>query len=146
MQTARALLLETRRTVQAGFAAPAHRSEHGDAEIAAAEEWMRQHLREALRVDALARRSGMSPRSFARRFKLATGQTPLVYLHGLRIEAAKQLLERSERSLREVAEAVGYEDVAFFRALFKRRSGAAPAVWRRRFARPTARRAQRRAS
>ena len=97
---------------------------------------MRQHLREALRVDALARRSGMSPRSFARRFKLATGQTPLAYLHGLRIEAAKQLLERSERSLREVAEAVGYEDVAFFRALFKRRSGAAPAVWRRRFARP----------
>jgi transcriptional regulator GlxA family with amidase domain len=138
MQTARALLLETRRTAQAGFAVPAHRSEHGDAEVAAAEEWMRQHLREALRVDALARRFGMSPRSFARRFKLATGETPLAYLHGVRIEAAKHLLETGARPLREIAGAVGYEDVAFFRALFKRRTGAAPAAWRRRFARPPA--------
>ena len=138
MQTARALLLETRRTAQAGFAVPAHRSEHGDAQIAAAEEWMRHHLREALRVDALAQRFGMSPRSFARRFKQATGEPPLAYLHGLRVEAAKRLLESPTRPLREVASAVGYEDVAFFRALFKRRTGAAPASWRRRFARPGA--------
>ena len=149
MQTARALLLETRRTAQAGFAVPAHRSEHGDGEIAAAEQWMRQHFREALRVDALARRFGMSPRSFARRFKQATGKTPLAYLHEIRIEAAKHLLEADARPLREISSAVGYEDVAFFRALFKRRTGAAPAAWRRRFARPAPRsgsRPRRRAS
>lgn len=148
MQTARALLVETRRTAQSGFSVPARRSDHGDAEIAAAQEWMRDHLREALRVDALARHSGMSPRSFARRFKQATGEAPLAYLHGLRVEAAKHLLENGARSLGEIAAAVGYEDVAFFRALFKRRTGAAPAVWRRRFARDegAARRGARRAS
>jgi transcriptional regulator GlxA family with amidase domain len=135
MQTARALLVETRRTAQKGFSVPAQRSDHGDPEIAAAQEWMRDHLREALRVDALARRSGMSPRSFARRFKQATGEAPLGYLHGLRVEAAKHLLESDTRSLPEIAAAVGYEDVGFFRALFKRRTGAAPAAWRRRFAR-----------
>lgn len=135
MQTARALLVETPRTAQSGFSVPVRRTDHGDAEIAAAQEWMRDHLREALRVDALARRSGMSPRSFARRFKQATGEPPLGYLHGLRVEAAKHLLESGSRSLREVAESVGYDDVAFFRALFKRRTGSAPAVWRRRFAR-----------
>lgn len=136
MQTARALLVETRRTAQSGFSVPARRSDHGDEAVAAVQQWMRQHLREPLRVDALARRAGMSPRSFARRFKQATGEPPLAYLHGLRIEAAKHLLEAPARSLREIAAAVGYEDVAFFRALFRRRTGAPPAAWRRRFARP----------
>jgi transcriptional regulator GlxA family with amidase domain len=135
MQTARALLVETRRTAQSGFSVPARRTDHGDAQIAAAQEWMREHLREALPVDALARRSGMSPRSFARRFRQATGETPLAYLHGLRVEAAKHLLESGAHSLPQIAEAVGYEDVAFFRALFRRRTGVAPAVWRRRFSR-----------
>ena len=135
MQTARALLVETRRTAQSGFSAPARRSDHGDAEIAEAQEWMREHLREALRVDALARRCGMSPRGFARRFKQATGEPPLAYLHGLRVEAAKHLLESAARSLPQIAAAVGYEDVAFFRTLFRRRTGVAPAVWRRRFSR-----------
>jgi len=148
MQTARALLVETRRTAQSGFSMPAHRSDHGDAEIAAAQEWMRDHLRDALRVDALARRFGMSPRSFARRFKQAAGEPPLTYLHGLRVEAAKHLLESGTRTLPQIAAAVGYEDVAFFRALFRRRTGVAPAVWRGRFARQegAARPAARRAS
>ena len=148
MQTARALLVETRRTAQSGFSVPAHRSDHGDAEIAAAQEWMRDHLRDALRVDALARRFGMSPRSFARRFKQAAGEPPLAYLHGLRVEAAKHLLESGTRTLPQIAAAVGYEDVAFFRALFRRRTGVAPAVWRGRFARQegAARPAARRAS
>lgn len=136
MQTARALLVETRRSAQSGFSVPARRSDHGDESICAAEEWMREHLHESLRVDALARSAGMSPRSFARRFKQATGETPLAYLHGLRIEAAKHLLESGTRSLAQIASAVGYADVAFFRALFKRRTGSAPAVWRRRFIRP----------
>jgi transcriptional regulator GlxA family with amidase domain len=136
MQTARALLVETRRTAQSGFSVPARRSDHGDAEVAAAQEWMREHLREALRVDALARRFGMSPRSFARRFVRATGEPPLGYLHGLRVEAAKHLLESEARSLAEIAAAVGYEDLAFFRALFRRRTGVAPSSWRRRFSRP----------
>ena len=136
MQTARALLVETRRTAQSGFSVPARRSDHGDPEIAAAQEWMRDHLRDALRVDALAKRFGMSPRSFARRFKQATGEAPLGYLHGLRVEAAKHLLEGGTRSLGEIATAVGYEDVPFFRSLFQRRTGVSPSSWRRRFARP----------
>jgi transcriptional regulator GlxA family with amidase domain len=135
MQTARALLVETRRTAQSGFSVPARRDDHGDAEIAAAQEWMREHLRDALRVDDLARRFGMSARTFARRFKQAAGEPPLAYLHALRIEAAKHLLESGASSLGEVAAAVGYEDAAFFRALFKRRTGAAPTAWRRRFER-----------
>jgi len=135
METARALLVETRRTAQSGFSVPARRADHGDIEIAAAQEWMRDHLRDAPGVEALARRFGMSPRSFARRFKRATGEPPLAYLHGLRVEAAKHLLETGARPLPEIAAAVGYEDLAFFRSVFKRRTGAAPAVWRRRFAR-----------
>ncbi|MEE8504743.1 MAG: helix-turn-helix domain-containing protein, partial [Kiloniellales bacterium] len=81
---------------------------------------------------------GMSPRNFARRFKQATGETPLGYLHELRIAAAKGLLEDDYRTIQEVSSAVGYDDVAFFRNLFKRHTGASPNDYRRRFGRTVA--------
>jgi transcriptional regulator GlxA family with amidase domain len=94
---------------------------------------MFQHFKEDVSMDALASRVGMSSRNFARRFKIATGERPLEYLHGLRIEAARHLLESRPRSVAEVSAAVGYEDLAFFRRLFKRYTGAAPRAYRARF-------------
>ena len=75
----------------------------------------------------------MSPRNFARRFTAATGETPLAYLHRLRIDAARHLLETRPRSIAEVSRAVGYEDVASFGQLFRRHTGAPPRAYRSRF-------------
>ena len=75
----------------------------------------------------------MSPRNFARRFTAATGETPLAYLHRLRIDAARHLLETRPRSIADVSRAVGYDDISFFRTLFKRHTGAPPRVYRSRF-------------
>ena len=75
----------------------------------------------------------MSPRNFARRFTAATGETPLAYLHRLRIDAARHLLETRPRSIADVSHAVGYEDLSFFRTLFKRHTGAPPRAYRSRF-------------
>jgi transcriptional regulator GlxA family with amidase domain len=72
----------------------------------------------------------MSARNFIRRFKTATGRTPGDYLQATRMAVAKQLLESGARSVQSVCEAVGYEDAAFFRALFKRHTGMAPAEYR----------------
>jgi transcriptional regulator GlxA family with amidase domain len=87
-----------------------------------------------VRFDALARELGMSPRNFMRRFKHATGTTPLDYLQRLRVRAAQRMLEDDHIAVSEVAAAVGYDDAAFFRALFKRHTGLVPAAYKRRFA------------
>lgn len=138
VQTARALLLETPRIWQSTHAAEAPRSAHDDAQVQRAQSWLVKHLKEAVDFDELAARVGMSPRSFSRRFRAATGETPLGYLHRLRIDRAKRYLESARRSVQEVSADVGYEDVAFFRALFRRHTGTSPRQYRERFGpRPT---------
>jgi transcriptional regulator GlxA family with amidase domain len=75
----------------------------------------------------------MSLRNFVRRFKQATGDSPLLYLQKLRIAAAKRLLENDQRTVQETSDAVGYQDAAFFRTLFQRHTGVSPSAYRRRF-------------
>ncbi|AMD00565.1 HTH-type transcriptional activator RhaS [Halomonas chromatireducens] len=77
--------------------------------------------------------SGLSERSFHRRFRKATGLTPMEYVHTLRLEEAKQMLEAEKTPVDAIAEAVGYEDGAFFGRLFRRKVGLTPAQYRRRF-------------
>ena len=75
----------------------------------------------------------MSTRNFTRRFKSATGKTPLAYLHTLRINCAKRLLETEYKSVQQVCFEVGYEDMPFFRSVFKRYTGLSPREYRERF-------------
>jgi transcriptional regulator GlxA family with amidase domain len=75
----------------------------------------------------------MSLRNFVRRFKHATGDSPLMYLQKLRIAAARRLLENDHRSVQEISDAVGYQDVAFFRQLFQRHTGVSPSAYREKF-------------
>ncbi|GGX87752.1 hypothetical protein GCM10007160_13910 [Litchfieldella qijiaojingensis] len=77
--------------------------------------------------------SGLTERSFKRRFKLATGMTPMEYVHTLRLEEAKQYLETTDEPVEAIAELVGYADASFFRRLFSRRVGLTPSQYRRRF-------------
>ena len=77
--------------------------------------------------------AALNPRTFARRFRAATGYQPIEYVQALRVEEAKQMLETEELTVDEVAEAVGYDDPASFRRLFKRCAGLSPAAYRRKF-------------
>ena len=56
--------------------------------------------------------SGLSARTFTRRFKAVTGYTPIDYVQALRIEEAKQALERDQRPIDEIGVTVGYEDAS----------------------------------
>jgi transcriptional regulator GlxA family with amidase domain len=145
VQTAKALLLETPRTWQSGYATAPPRSAHDDQGIQKAQEWLVRSFKEEVRVEELAARVGMSPRNFARRFLSATGETPLAYLHRVRIDAARHLLETGTKGVAEVSEAVGYQDLAFFRRLFRRHTGEPPRAYRTRFG-PKAARAGAKAS
>ena len=73
---------------------------------------------------------GMGPRNFIRRFKAATGRLPGAYIQTLRVSAAKEMLEHGASSIQTVCSKIGYEDIAFFRSLFKRHTGMTPAEYR----------------
>lgn len=109
-----------------------------DGTIRKAQEWLAANLSASNPVKDVSELVNMTERTFGRRFRQATGQTPLAYVHDLRVEHARNLLERYRLPLPEVAERVGYSDVAYFRRLFKRKVGMSPGEYRRRFKLPPA--------
>lgn len=134
LQCAKALLVGMPRTRQSGYAVLPLSRPHADDAVRRAEKHLQQHFSRGVPIDVLADLTGMSPRNFIRRFKAATGLLPGAYLQALRVSAAKQLLEQSSTPIQSVCLQVGYEDLAFFRALFKRHTGMTPAEYRNRFA------------
>ena len=133
MQSAKALLIEMPRAWQAGFAIVPLKTEHSDETISTAQDWLHQNFHQTFPLDAPAERVGMSLRNFVRRFKQATGDSPLIYVQKLRVAAAKRLLESDRRSMQEISDAVGYQDVVFFRKVFQRHAGVSPSAYRRSF-------------
>jgi transcriptional regulator GlxA family with amidase domain len=133
MQIAKALLIETPRAWQAGFGIVPLKTNHCDESISVAQEWLHQNFHRTFPLQAPAQRAGMSLRNFVRRFKEATGDSPLNYLQKLRVAAAKRLLEGDHRTMQEISDAVGYQDSAFFRSLFQRHTGVSPSAYRQRY-------------
>ncbi len=99
--------------------------------------WAREHLGEPISVDQLAARVLMSPRSFARHFKAATGTTPRAWLLAQRLHRAEELLETDDLPVEEIARRVGFGTAAALREQFVRRRGVPPRDYRRSF-RPAA--------
>jgi transcriptional regulator GlxA family with amidase domain len=106
---------------------------HTDAVVRGCEAWLREHFREGGVVARVAGHAKTPERTLKRRFKQATGLALIDYVQNLRIEEAKHLLETSDQAVDEICFAIGYEDPSFFRRLFKRRTGVAPARYRRVF-------------
>lgn len=104
-----------------------------DPAMARVEAWLWVHFREPVRLEELAARFGMSWRTFHRRFRAAFGEPPRVYVQKLRLAEARRLLEAGAAPVKQVARRVGYEDPAFFRALFKRHTGMTASEYRERF-------------
>lgn len=133
METARMNLIDWHDIGQQPFARLARTRQVDDAVIARCQTWIAEHYQEPAPVAAMVRLSGLAERSFKRRFQLATGMSPLEYVHTLRLEEAKQMLEATEASIEAIANEVGYEDAGFFSRLFKRQVNLTPAQYRKRF-------------
>ncbi len=101
--------------------------------FAAVTEWMLENLDQDLTVDGLARRSLMSPRTFARRFRAELGTTPTAWLNRQRLLRAQQLLEETSLSLEEVAAVTGFGVAAVMRHHFVRVLQTTPTAYRRTF-------------
>jgi transcriptional regulator GlxA family with amidase domain len=133
MRVARLQLLSWHDIGQQPFATVARNRQSDDALIARCQEWIAEHYDEAAPVAAMARLSGLAERSFKRRFSRATGMSPLEYVHTLRLEESKQMLETTDLPVEAVAVEAGYGDASFFGRLFRRKVGVTPAQYRRRF-------------
>lgn len=92
---------------------------HHDEDIIRVQLWLRQHHAESVQLAEVAQLFGMSLRTFNRRFKQATGISPLSYLQQIRMDSARDLLAASNLSVAEVADKVGYIDTSHFTRLFK---------------------------
>jgi transcriptional regulator GlxA family with amidase domain len=108
-------------------------TDHGDAAILAAQRGIDEDFATAAPVEEMVSWSGLAPRTFKRRFTAATGHTPIADVRRIRVERAKRLLESSDRPVEDSSWAVGYEDPASSRRLFKRVAGVTPSAYRQRF-------------
>jgi transcriptional regulator GlxA family with amidase domain len=104
-----------------------------DDPIARVLDWAMGHLDEPLTVEGLAARALLSPRSFARRFRAATGTTPMQWLLRQRVLHAQRLLETTDLAVDMVAGRAGFGTATALRVHFRRIVGTTPAAYRRTF-------------
>jgi AraC family transcriptional regulator len=90
-------------------------------------EFIDSNLDQSLTLKDLAQLSGLSVDHFARAFRESTGAPPHRYLVGRRLNHARQLLERTDRPIADIAQTLGFTDQSHLTNLFRRYFGATPA-------------------
>jgi transcriptional regulator GlxA family with amidase domain len=96
-----------------------------------AEAYLQAHFSRPISITALAVELNVDRRTLHRHCVAATGRGPMEYLHGIRMEAAKNMLIRTPFTMDRIAGLVGYSDTAHFRAIFRKTTGRSPREWRR---------------
>src|SRR5271170_1788086 len=115
-----------------GFAPP---QMHGDRAVLKAQEWVHMRDGRGVSLAAMATAAGLERRTLLRRFASATGVSPIEYCRAVRIARARELLEGGDTSQKQIAQSLGYEDVASFARVFRKAVGSAPGAYRKRFGR-----------
>ena len=134
-ETAKVHLLAGHEGGQLPFAAASRAVSGSDRIIARCQEWIALHYEEPNPVQRMAEIAGLNTRTFARRFRAATGSSPIDYVRQVRIEEAKQMLEMTADPVDDLAAQVGYLDPAAFSRTFRKLAGITPANDRRRLLR-----------
>lgn len=133
VQCSKAMVQDFGRVSQSPYAEFMFQKTHDGRDIVAVQQWMEENYTGSISVSALAGRFGMSKRTLERRFKKLTGDSPLIYLQKLRINAARALLEKPHSTFEEATYRVGYEDISSFRKIFQRHTGLLPKEYQRLF-------------
>jgi len=115
-----------------GFAPP---QTHGDGAVLKAQEWVHMRDGRGVSLAALAKAAGLERRTLHRRFASATGMSPIEYSRAVRIARARELLEGGDISQKQIAQSLGYKDVASFARVFRKAVGSAPGAYRKKFGR-----------
>lgn len=127
--------LDIGRDSQSQFAIFRGQRTHEDPEIQTVQDYIETHYEDKITIENLANLISTSRRTFERRFKAATNNTPIEYTQRVRIEAAKKFFEASRKNVSEIMFNVGYTDTKAFRDIFKKITGLTPIEYRNKFAR-----------
>jgi transcriptional regulator GlxA family with amidase domain len=127
--------LDIGRDNQSQFAIFKGQRNHGDDDIQKVQDYIENHYSDKISIETLADLINSGRRTFERRFKEATNNTPLEYIQRVRIEAAKTFFEASRKNVMEIMFDVGYTDTKSFRDIFKKLTGLTPIEYRNKFAR-----------
>ena len=130
--------IEYDRMSQSEFIIFSGQKDHSDEPIKAAQNYIENNYEKKLSISDLADRVHLNGRSFLRRFKKATANTPLEYIQRVKIEAAKKKLETSTDTILEIMYAIGYNDDKAFRTVFKKHAGLSPKQYRLKYNREMA--------
>lgn len=124
-------VVDTSPPAKAAYMPTAHLS-RPDSILPAAEFFIRQETSKLLTARELCQLLAMSERTFHRRMKEATGESPKQFIDRIRCEMVKLALETSDKTVKNIASDSGYTDERSFRRVFTRLTGMSPAVYRRR--------------
>ena len=125
--------IDTDRFDQSPFIIFSGQKEHNDMAVKEAQQFIEENFENNPPISQIAKRVHVSTRSFLRRFKKATANTPLEYLQRVKIEAAKKKLEISTLSINEIMYKVGYNDEKAFRNTFRKYAGLSPLAYRKKY-------------
>ncbi len=126
-------LIDMHKTNQDAYMNLAIFKQHNDIAIKRAQKYIEKNFKKRIALDELALISKLNLRTFIRRFKKATDETPLKYIQKVKVEKAKELLELCGKSFEEIAFEIGYEDVNAFRKIFVAFTGELPTKYRGRY-------------
>jgi len=129
-QVSRHFTHEVKRSYTSNFLKNAPQNYHDDETIVEIQDWMHNEFHRAMTLGDIAARFGMSVRSLNRRFRQATGRSPMQYLQQVRMDNAKDLLRSTNLAVAEVAFACGYTDNSYFSAQFRRSISLSPRAYR----------------
>lgn len=121
------------RASQAAYAMFQGQKTHADEAIKKAQEYIEGNVHTKISVDDLTTLTSVGRRSFERRFKQATNNTVLEYVHRIKVEAAKRSFESTRKNLNEVMMDVGYSDPKAFRAVFRKITGLSPIEYKEKY-------------
>ncbi|TQL67013.1 AraC family transcriptional regulator with amidase-like domain [Nocardioides albertanoniae] len=105
----------------------------GSSGISTAIAWALEHLDQPLTLEKMAVQVSMSVRTFTRRFRQETGESPGRWLQRQRIELARNLLETTDLTIDRVAARCGFNTAQSLRLHFHAALGVTPAAYRRTF-------------
>jgi transcriptional regulator GlxA family with amidase domain len=135
MKVARINLMDLAAANPLAYASLTHGDRAADPIVAHCQQWAALNYANAAPVARMVALSQLPERTFKRRFALATGMAPLEYVHHVRLEEAKQMLEAGATPVEAIAVDIGYSDSSFFSRLFRRKVGMSPVQYRQRFGR-----------
>lgn len=127
--------IQMERSSQSAFMIFSPQKRHEDEAVKKVQDYIEANFAEKISVDELARTVGVSRRNLERRFRKVTYNSIVEYMQRVRIEAAKQTLERERENVNEAMYKAGYNDSKAFRTTFKKLTGLSPLAYRNKYTR-----------